>query len=60
MNCIKNPDQNDFETIKNSFYVSGYRDDTQINKSLLDSFVLYVPYFIYSSKPNSKPPKMPP
>jgi len=49
MNCIKNSDQLDFETIKQSFYVQGYRNDFQINKPLLSSFVLYVPYFICSS-----------
>ena len=49
MNCIKNSEQKDFETIMSSFYVKGYKDDMQINKSLLNSFVLFVPYFICSS-----------
>jgi len=49
MNCIKNQDVNDFEMIKNSFYISGYKNDVQIYKPLLESFVLYVPYFIYTN-----------
>lgn len=55
MNCIKNSDQNDFETIKQSFFVMGYNQDMQVNKSLLNSFVLFVPYFICSS--NSEDPR---
>lgn len=49
-NCIKNQDQNDFEQIMKSFYISGYKNDMHINKMLLDSFVLYVPYLIYTSR----------
>lgn len=49
MNCIKNQDVNDFEMIKNSFYILGYKGDVQIYKPLLESFVLYVPYFIFTN-----------
>ena len=31
-----------------SFYISGYKNESHINKMLLDSFVLYVPYLIYN------------
>lgn len=34
--------------IKKSFFISGYRNDISINKVLLDSFVLYVPYWVHS------------
>lgn len=46
-NCIKKFEQADFDSIMKSFYIYGYKNDMHINKMLLDSFVLYVPYFIY-------------
>jgi CCR4-NOT transcription complex subunit 1 len=49
INYIKNKDQNEFENIVNSFYIMGYKKDMQINLPLLESFIVYVPYFIYSS-----------
>ena len=49
--CFKTPEQNDFEQIMKSFYISGYKNDTHINKILLDSFVVYVPYYIFSRRP---------
>ncbi len=49
INYIKNKDQNEFDNIINSFYIRGYKKDLQINLPLLESFVVYVPYFIYSS-----------
>jgi hypothetical protein len=30
MNCIKNQDVNDFEMIKNSFYIAGYKNGIEI------------------------------
>jgi CCR4-Not complex component, Not1 len=56
MNCIKHPDRSDFEVIKKSFFISGYRNDIHINRMLLDSFVLYVPYWLYSQNTDSNDP----
>ena len=56
MNCIKHPDRSDFEAIKKSFFISGYRNDNHINKMLLDSFVLYVPYWVYNQTPDPSDP----
>lgn len=53
--CFKTPEQNDFEQIMKSFYISGYKNDTHINKILLDSFVVYVPYYIFSQQDRLDP-----
>lgn len=49
-NCMQNRDINDFEKIKNSFYIEGYQGDVQIDRQLLDAFTLYMPYCIYTGK----------
>ena len=33
MNCIKNQDVNDFEMIKTSFYISGYKNGTLLHQN---------------------------
>lgn len=50
INYIKKNDTQDFNYIMSSFYILGYKNERQINVPLLESFTIYVPYFIYSSK----------
>ena len=50
INYIKKNDSQDFNYIMNSFYIIGYKNERHINVPLLESFTIYVPYFIYSSK----------
>lgn len=54
INYIKksNTSKNEVDEINyilDRFYIIGYKNDIQINVPLLESFVVYVPYFLYSN-----------
>lgn len=50
-------DNENINTILERFYIKGYQNVTKINVPLLESFVVYVPYFLYFNiYPNSNLP----
>ena len=57
INYIKNNSNAEFEAILCSFYIST-PNGTIINDSLLDSFVVFVPYFIFTSKLKRSPKRI--
>lgn len=48
INFMKTKDHKEIDKIIESFYINGYKNDKEINVSLLESFIVFVPYFIYS------------
>lgn len=50
LNFMKSKDQKEIDRIIEALYITDYKGERQINTPLLESFVVYVPYLIHTSR----------